>query len=129
MHKVRQAVAFLLVALFTGVASPLAAQQAHVVDPGEMTRALADRQQQDDARRDQVRRVLDRSEARAVADQLGMDIADAQSAVDTLSGSELSELAGYADSVETSLAGGADTVVISVTTLLLILILIVLIAK
>ncbi|MGE3275950.1 MAG: PA2779 family protein [Vicinamibacterales bacterium] len=129
MRKVRQTVSLVLVVLFTGIASPLAAQQIHAVDPGQMTQALADKVQQDEAQRESIRRVLDRSEAQAAADRLGVDLADAKSAVATLDGSELAELAGYANTVDTTLAGGADTIVISVTTLLLVLILIVLIAK
>ena len=57
-------------------------------------------------------------------------VAQASSAVDTLSGAELNTLAQHAASVEANaLAGGASTVVISVTTLLLILIIVILLVK
>jgi hypothetical protein len=105
------------------------AQLIHVVDPAAMSRAVAEKVDQDNTHREVVLRVLNRADVREVAGRMGLSVEHAESAVATLDGEELSQLAGYADGVETSLAGGANVVVISVTTLLLLLILIVLIVK
>ena len=65
-----------------------------------------------------------------MAERFGLTVEHAGTAVATLSGAELNSLAQHAASVEAnSLAGGANTVVISVTTLLLILIIVILLAK
>jgi hypothetical protein len=112
------------------LASPALAQQARVVDAATMSQALAGHADAEAAQHDQVRRVLDRTEVREMAARMGLDIADARTAVSTLSGPELGTLAQQATAVEAqALAGGATTVVISLTTLLLILIIVILIAK
>jgi len=115
--------------LFLGtflVSSPALAQQRHVVTPSEMRQAVA----QSAATQAQTREVLGTelkdSRVRAVANQLGLTVARADSAVATLSGAELDQLAGPARELSAQLAGGANTVVISTTTLLLILIIVIL---
>ena len=112
------------------VSTPAFAQQPRVVDAALMNQALAHKAASETAQRDLVRRVLDRSDARAVAANLGLSVAQAGSAVDTLSGAELNTLAQHAAAVEAgALAGGSQTIVISVTTLLLILIIVILLVK
>lgn len=109
------------------LASPAFARQSRVVDTALLNQALANKAASETAQRDLVRRVLDRSDARQVAASLGLNVAQASSAVDTLSGAELNTLAQHAGAVEANaLAGGASTVVISVTTLLLVLIIVIL---
>lgn len=111
------------------VASPAFAQQARVVDSSVLSQALADSASAHAAQRDLVRRVLDRSDARELAGRLGLDVAQANAAIATLSAAELSTLAQHASAVESAaLAGGANTIVISLTTLLLLLIIVILIA-
>jgi len=129
MRHLKPVVALLLVPVLLAVTSPVLAQQAHIVDPAAMTRAVAEQAQLEDVNRDQIRRVLDRAETREVAERLGLDVAQAQSAVATLDGAELSRLAQHAAGVEASLAGGANTIVISTTTLLLVLIIVILLVK
>jgi hypothetical protein len=126
MHLSQKLVAILLLPVFL-VSSPALAQQARVVDSAAMSEALAHQAGAEDAQRDLVRRVLDRDETREVAARLGLDLADARSAVATLGGGQLSTLAQHAGAVESAaLAGGQNYVVISVTTLLLILIIVLL---
>ena len=121
------ALVLLPVLLFT---SPAFAQQPRILDGAAMSQALADKADSEHAQRDLVRRVLDRANVREMAARMGLDVAQASSAVATLSGAELGVLAEHAGAVETeALAGGANTVVISVTTLLLILIIVILLAK
>lgn len=112
------------------VATPVLAQQAQVVDPAALSQALAAKSEQQDAQRDQVRRVLARADVREMASSMGLSVAQANAAVLTLSDVELGSLAQHAAAVEAaSLSGGANTVVISVTTLLLVLIIVILLVK
>ena len=97
----------------------------------ERTRAmLAGKAESESAQRQLVRRVLSRDDVREGAARLGLNLQQADSAVATLTGSELRTLAEQASSIESSsLTGGASTVVISTTTLLLILIIVILLAN
>lgn len=119
-------VAVLLLPVMLAASPAFAAQ--HVVDAAALQRALAARNAAEEAQRAEVRRVLDRDEVRALAARMGLDLADARSAVGTLSGVQLAQAAERAQAVDVALAGGATTVVISLTTLLLILIIVILLA-
>ncbi len=112
------------------MSSPALAQQAHVVDASALHQALAAKAESEMAQRDVVRRVLGREDVRERAGRLGLNLAQADSAVATLSGAELSALAQHANAIEAAtLAGGANTIVISVTTLLLLVIIVILLAR
>lgn len=122
-------VTFVLLPAFL-LASPAFAQQPRVVDAAAMDQALAGKADSERAQRDLVRRVLDRSDSREVAARLGLSLEQAGSAVETLSGAELNTLAQHAGAIEANaLAGGANTIVISLTTLLLVLIIVILLVK
>lgn len=128
MQTVNKVVALLLAVLL--VSSPALAQQARVVDSSTMDRALAGKAQSESAQRELVLRVLDRADVREVAARMGLSVAQADSAVATLSGAELERVAQQAAAVETAaLAGGAQTIVISTVTLLLIIIVVILLVK
>jgi len=106
------------------------AQQTRVVDAAALSQALVEQAENESAQRATVLRVLDRSDAREVASRLGLSVAQAGSAVATLSGADLNTLAQHAGTVEANtLAGGANTIVISATTLLLVLIIVILLAN
>jgi len=129
MRTMNKAVALLLLTMFL-VSSPAFAQQARVVDASAMDQALAAKADSESAQREVVRRVLNRSDVRAMAARLGLSVEQAGSAVATLSGPELGTLAQHAQAAEAAtLAGEASVVVISVTTLLLILIIVILLAS
>jgi hypothetical protein len=128
MRVLNKIVVLLLLPVFL-VSSPALAQQVHVVDLAAMSRAVAEKVNQENTHRELLLRTLNRADVREVAGRMGLSVERAESTVATLDGEELSHLAGYADGVEASLAGGANVVVISVTTLLLALILLVLIVK
>jgi hypothetical protein len=129
MRVVNRVAALLLVPMFVLSSPALAQQQANVVDRAEMTRAVSDKIDRDGEHRDAIRRVLQRDQAREVAERMGLSLERAESAIATLDGEELGQLAQHAEAADAALAGGASYVVISVTTLLLLLILIVLIAR
>jgi hypothetical protein len=87
---------------------------------------MQSRSGEEQEQRESIRRVLSRPEVREVVARFGLNIARAESAVDTLEGAELSKIAAHAREVETSLDGGA-TVIITTTAIILILLLVILI--
>ena len=122
MHLVNKVVALLLASVFL-VSSPALAQQARVVDSAALREALAIKADTELTQRELLRRVLERDDVRQMAAGMGLSVEDASSAIATLSGVELGTLAQHANAVEAAaLAGGANTIAISVTTLLLVLI-------
>ena len=113
-------------------ASPVWARQQHIVDTAVLRQAIADRQVRDEANRQLVARVLERSDVQLVANHLRLDIGRARQALNRLSSEELAAAAESARTIEDERAGGAQSVTLSITTLLLIIIvvlLIVLVAK
>lgn len=128
MRFTNKIVAALLLPAFL-ISSPAFAQQARVLDASTLEQALATQAGLENSQRELVRRVLDGTDARQLASRMGLSIQQADSAVQTLSGGELNNLAQHASAVETALAGGASTVVISTTTVLLVLIIVILLVK
>lgn len=125
MYLTHKLVTLLLLPVFL-ISSPAFAQPS-VVDSAAMAEALTARANVEQVQRELVLRVLDTDDARAIAARLGLDLADASSAVATLGGGQLNTLAQQAGAVESAaLAGGQNYIVISATTLLLILIIILL---
>jgi hypothetical protein len=100
----------------------------HVADPAALRSAVNAAENVDRANRAVVLRALEREDVRLLADRIGVDMQNATSAVQALSGSELAELADPARTLVLDQSGGASTVVISTTTLLLVLIIVVLLA-
>lgn len=105
------------------------AQQRHVVDDTALRQAIADQAVTDQQNRDAVIGVLQQSHVRELAGRLGLNVTRAENAVSTLDSAELASLADSARMADVQLAGGADTLVISVTTLLLIIIIVILVAR
>ncbi len=122
----RVAALFLSVVL---VASPAMAGQVRLVTPALLQQAIADQAAAESTQRAAVTRVLDRDDVRQMASRLGLQLTQATAAVATLSGPDLAAAATHAQSLDTALAGGANTIVISVTTLLLIIIIAILLAS
>ncbi|MEO7190042.1 MAG: PA2779 family protein [Vicinamibacterales bacterium] len=108
--------------------SPAWAQQ-HAANTTAMQQAVAEKASADQANRDVVTKVLDRQDVRQLAATMGVDVQQAKTAVSTMSGADLDQLAQPARAIDADRVGGANVVVISVTTLLLLLILIIVIAK
>jgi hypothetical protein len=111
----------------TALSSVASAQERHLVDPAAITAAVSDHVAKQDADRTTVREALNRPEVRAVAEKTGINLEHLATAVDTLSGDDLSRVAGAAQQVNESLVGGASTVVISTTTIIIALLIIILI--
>ena len=116
--------------LSAGVVGAQTANSAgrHITDRAAIDQALTAKTASQDQQRDVIRRALQRPEAQKIASQFGLTLTQVDAAVGTLSDQDLDRVATQATRVEASYAGG-DTIVISVTTLLLVLILVVLIAR
>lgn len=104
MRVVDRPWAILLSLLF--LSAPVAAQQSHVVDPGELDRAFAERSDDTAAKRQTIRTALEQSGVREMAERLGLDVARAEAAVSTLDGVVLDQLAAQAQWVNDEIAGG-----------------------
>src|SRR4051812_3793587 len=103
------------------------AQQTHVINKSALDQAVQQRVSQDQADRDAIRSLLQRSEVKDIAARSGLSLEKAQAAVGSLQGDDLREVAGQARAVNQQLAGGASTIVISTTTIIIILLVILLI--
>jgi hypothetical protein len=111
----------------TLTASPVFAQQTHVINPKALDHAVQQRVVQDQADREAIRTFLQNPAVRGVADKAGLSVEKAEAAVSTLQGDELRQAAGQARVVNAQLAGG-DTIVITTTTIIIILLIVILIA-
>ena len=124
MRIVRRSLAVCLAVL---LAVPAVQAQTHVIGKSALDSAVQQRVSQDQADRDAIRALLQRSDVRDIAEKAGLSLAKAEAAVATLSGDDLRELASQARQVQNDLAGGASTVVISTTTIIIVLLIIILI--
>lgn len=109
-------------------ASPTASRTTSIAGDAALDDALDARVAEDDAAREHVRDVLLNPEVRALVEALGYDVTRAESAVDALDGDELAAVQDAAAGLDASLAGGAETVSISLVSLLLIVLIVVLLA-
>ena len=118
-----------LAMLFTLVAAvPRAdAQETHTASPDALDAALQQHVGASTADRETVLRLLERDEVKKIADEAGLDLRRAASAVATLTGEELAALAAQARQVQQDLAGGQSTVTISTTLIIIALLIIILI--
>src|ERR1700730_13140573 len=119
MKLVRTLLVFPLVVLMMASSSAFAGQQ-HLVNPSQLAAAVADDAAKQDTNRAIVREALERPEVQAVASKLGLDLSRATAAVETLSGADLDKAANAAHQVNEQLVGGASTVVISTTTIIIV---------
>jgi methionine-rich copper-binding protein CopC len=129
MRIVRRSLAVCLAVLLM---APAAGAQDHVISKSALDKAVQERVSEEQADREAIVSLLQRSEVRDIAAKAGLSLDKAQAAVSTLQGKDLQTAAQQARQVENDLAGGSTTVVISTTTIiivLLIVILIVVIAK
>jgi len=101
------------------------AQQAHVISPSALDRAVQQRVSQEQADREAIRTFLHNPAVKDVAARAGVSVDRAEAAVATLQGDELRQAASQARTVNDELAGGS-TVVISTTTIIIILLVLIL---
>jgi hypothetical protein len=107
--------------------APAVRAQDHVIGQAALDKAVQQRVSQEQADREAVVALLQRSEVRDIASKAGISIAKAEAAVSALRGNDLQQAAQQARQVQNDLAGGASTVVISTTTIIIVLLLVILI--
>lgn len=106
-----------------------AAQEGHVVEPGELDEAAATHRTEDQARRDAVLEALEHERVQEVAAEMDVDLTEARDAARTLDGEPLARAAETARELDRALSGGATTITLSTTALVLVaLLLVILIA-
>lgn len=120
-----------LVVLLSLLAMPrIQAQASHTASQSAIDAALQQHVSTAAADRADLLRVLGNPEVKAVAEKAGLDLRRATTAVASLDGQALTQLAAQARQVDQALAGGQSSVTISTTVIiigLLVLILLVLI--
>ena len=118
----RTSTCVLVILLSLVIAMPrVQAQASHTASQSAIDAALEAHVVSADADRADLLRVLANPEVKAVADKAGLDLRRATTAVTSLQGQELTQLAAQARQVDQTLAGGQSKVVISTTMLILVL--------
>lgn len=124
MKKFRRSLAVCLAVLFM---APAASAQNHVINKSALDMAVQQRVSQEQADREAIVSLLHRADVREVAARAGLSLDKAETAVSTLRGTDLTQLASQARQVQNDLTGGASTIVISTTTIILVLLIVILI--
>jgi hypothetical protein len=102
-----------------------AARTTHVASGEALDRLVAADVARDDADRQAIRDLLQRTDVREIAAHAGLDIRKAEAAVSTLSGKDLQEAAVRARMAQDQLAGGSS-ITITTTTLIISLLVVIL---
>ena len=123
----RTSTCVLVILLSLVIAMPrVQAQASHTASQSAIDAALEAHVVSADADRADLLRVLANPEVKAVADKAGLDLRRATTAVTSLQGPELTQLAAQARQVDQTLAGGQSKVVISTTMIIIILLVLIL---
>jgi hypothetical protein len=122
-------IASLLVVVFVVVAvvPPVNAQSSHTAPMSALESAVQEHVASGAADREVVLRLLARPQVQAIAGDVGIDLRRVESAVGTLEGSQLAEVAAQARQADQALAGGQSRVVISTTVIIIALLVLILI--
>ena len=102
-------------------------QAQHTATQSALDAAIRDHASATAADREAVLRLLARPDVQAVAGDLGVDLRRAESAVSTLDGEQLIDLAAQSRQTEQALAGGQSSVTISTTMIIIGLLVLILI--
>jgi branched-subunit amino acid ABC-type transport system permease component len=112
------------------IAAPRAVAQSqgrsHAAPPAAIDQALQQHVTAVDADRAVVQRLLARPDVKALAADMGLDLQRAQTAVATIDGEQLSDLASQARQAEQELAGGQGSIRISTTLIIIALLVVIL---
>jgi hypothetical protein len=107
--------------------SRVQAQTSHTASQSAIDAALQEHVSSAAADRADLMRVLANPEVKTVADRTGLDLRRATTAVASLDGPQLAQLAAQARQVDQALAGGQSRVVISTTVIIIALLVLILI--
>jgi predicted Zn-dependent protease len=117
----------LVILLSIVVAMPrVQAQASHTASQSAIDAALQEQVSSAAADRADVQRVLANPEVKAAADAAGIDLRRASTAVASLEGEQLSQVAAQARQVDQALAGGQSRIVISTTVIIIALLVLIL---
>ena len=117
----------LVVLLTIVIAVPrVQAQVSHTASQSAIDAALQQHVSTVAADRADLLRVLGNPEVKAVAGKAGLDLRRATTAVSSLEGQQLTELAAQARQVDQALAGGQSRIVISTTMIIIALLVLIL---
>lgn len=117
----------LVILLSTLIAVPrVQAQTPHAAPQSAMDAAVQQHVASVASERDDVLRVLNLPQVKAVAGQAGLDLRKATNAVASLEGQNLGAVAAQARQVEQSLAGGQSKIVLSTTMIIIALLVLIL---
>ena len=117
----------LVILLSIMVAMPrVQAQASHTASQSAIDAALQEQVSSAAADRADVQRVLANPDVKAVADAAGIDLRRASTAVASLEGEQLSQMAAQARQVDQALAGGQSKIVISTTVIIIALLVLIL---
>ncbi len=126
----RTSVSGLVFLLCILMAAPRAMAQSparsHSAPPAAIDQALQQHVTAVDADRAVVQRLLARPDVKALAAEMGLDLRRAQTAVATIDGEQLSDLASQARQAEQELAGGQGSIRISTTLIIIALLVVIL---
>ena len=125
--RMRTFTSVLVILLSIVVAMPrVQAQASHTASQSAIDAALQEQVASAAADRADVQRVLANPEVKAVADAAGIDLRRASTAVASLEGEPLSQIAAQARQVDQALAGGQSRIVISTTVIIIALLVLIL---
>ena len=125
--RMRTFTSVLVILLSIVVAMPrVQAQASHTASQTAIDAALQEQVSSAAADRADVQRVLANPEVKAVADAAGIDLRRASTAVASLEGEQLSQIAAQARQVDQALAGGQSKIVISTTMIIIALLVLIL---
>jgi hypothetical protein len=127
----RTSVSGLVLLLCILMAAPRAAAQqlptsSHAAPAAAIEQALQEHVAGVEADRGVVLRILERPDVQAVAREIGLDVRRAQTAVATLDGQQLADVAAQARQAEQALAGGQSSIRISTTLIIIALLVLIL---
>jgi hypothetical protein len=123
----RTSTSVLVILLSMVIAMPrVQAQASHSASQSAIDAALQAHVSSAAADRADLMRVLANPQVKAVADKAGLDLRRATTAVASLEGQELTQLATQARQVDEALAGGQSRVVISTTVIIIALLVLIL---
>ena len=125
--RMRTFTSVLVILLSIVVAMPrVQAQASHTASQSAIDAALQEQVSSAAADRADVQRVLANPEVKAVADAAGIDLRRASTAVASLEGEQLTQIAAQARQVDQALAGGQSKIVISTTMIIIALLVLIL---
>lgn len=117
----------LVLAVGLAMAVPLSAQEEHAATAGEIDALVAERVSEEREARSTLYEFLQTPDVREAAEEAGIDLRRAESAVASLDDDDAMMLAERANQLDETLAGAQDRIVISTTAIIIVLLVLIII--